>query len=180
MPARGADAGGRVSHALFLRGVTRSLVLVMVGGSWTSKPQEKPAQDFSLATAQGEQISLEGLRGRVVLLDFWATWCEPCVEALPSLDRLNSRYANGRLAIVSISEDRDDRAWRSFIDSRRPAWRQCLDKDGRLKRLYRIHFYPTYILIDPKGRIVFRSGLFRRGNLDREVAKVLRDQASSK
>jgi thiol-disulfide isomerase/thioredoxin len=108
------------------------------------------APDFSVTTMQGEYVSLEDLRGRVVLLDFWATWCGPCVAATPGLVRLQKKYAGDPVTIVGVSLDRDREAWKGYVEKNRMEWPQYLD-NGRVAKLFGVQPIPTYIVIDHEG-----------------------------
>jgi thioredoxin-like negative regulator of GroEL len=76
------------------------------------------APDFQLTTMQGQQLSLQGLAGRVVVMDFWATWCEPCRDSVPELKDLTRKYPTGKLVLISVSADKDDKAWREFVEKK--------------------------------------------------------------
>lgn len=109
------------------------------------------APDVTLTTVKGESITLSSLVGRVVLLDFWATWCGPCRESLPELKELSKRYPADKLVIISISADDEEDAWRSFITSKNMDWYQYRDADGHVQTAFNIHSYPSYFLIDREG-----------------------------
>jgi thiol-disulfide isomerase/thioredoxin/Tfp pilus assembly protein PilF len=113
--------------------------------------REKYAPDFSFTAADGQPISLASLRGKVVLLDFWASWCGPCVRALPSVKKVQKAHANDPFVVVGISADRDGRAWRAFTDKNAMIWPQFWDERGTLGRLFDVKAIPTYVLLDGEG-----------------------------
>jgi len=121
------------------------------------RARESYAPDFSITTAEGGQIALEDLRKKVVLLDFWGTWCGPCVESVPSLRDLNKRYAKEPFVILGISSDDDADAWQSFVVKNKMVWPQYLDGDNKIQRAFRVNSFPTYVLIDHEGIIRFRT-----------------------
>jgi thiol-disulfide isomerase/thioredoxin len=135
------------------------------------------APEFSINTLQGERIALEDLRGRIVLIDFWATWCPPCLAATPGLVRLQKKYAGEPFTIVGISGDRNEQAWKSYIEKHRMEWPQALDS-GRIGSLFKVRSIPTYIILDHEGIVrATRSGYNRSttdGWLDGEVRKLLK------
>lgn len=135
------------------------------------------APDFSFVSLQGEHISLEDLRGRVVLLDYWATWCPPCVDATPSLIRLVQKYSNESFTMLGISADRAEQPWRDYIAKEKMEWPQYWDRNGQMRRLFGVNAFPTYILIDHEG--VVRGTKIGGGSaasawIDGEVRKYLK------
>ncbi|MFZ0750635.1 MAG: redoxin domain-containing protein [Pyrinomonadaceae bacterium] len=122
------------------------------------RAREPFAPDFSITTSQGEYISLDDLKGKVVLLDFWATWCGPCVDSLPSLRNMNKRFSKSeKFVLLGISSDNDEDKWSNFIVKQEMVWPQFLDRQRAVQRAFRVNRYPTYIVLDHEGVIRFRS-----------------------
>jgi TonB family protein len=111
------------------------------------------APAFTLTTSEGEQISLDDMGGKVVLLDFWATWCGPCKESLPDIQRVAKKFADQPLVVVSISSDRDENAWKTFVAKNNMTWRQYRDANGSLQRAYGVDSIPRYFTIDTDGAL---------------------------
>jgi thiol-disulfide isomerase/thioredoxin len=109
------------------------------------------AADFRTRLVDGEEFSLSSLRGRVVLLDFWATWCSPCVESAPVLQLLWERAKGDDFIWVGASVDDDEQAWRNFVKHNRlggtqllsPEWAETMGVDG----------FPTVLLVDRDGMV---------------------------
>ncbi|MGB9244395.1 MAG: TlpA disulfide reductase family protein [Candidatus Acidiferrales bacterium] len=93
---------------------------------------------------------------KLVLLDFWASWCGPCRESLPDLKRFQSAFSGDQVQVVSISEDRDENTWNSFVSQNQMTWEQRFDNNGESARRYGVQGFPTYILMDSKGTILQR------------------------
>ena len=93
-------------------------------------------------------------RGKVVLLDFWASWCGPCRNALPNLKRLQAVYGGADFVVISVSEDDDQSAWRAFVSSHNMTWPQRLDSDGSIQRQFGVNALPTYVLIGRDGTVL--------------------------
>ena len=122
------------------------------------RAREAYAPDFSLTTADGEYISSEDLLGKVVLLDFWGTWCPPCIDSVPALRDLQKRFGKEPLfKMIGVSSDSDDIKWRAFTEKHQMAWTQYLDRDRNIQRAFDVRAFPTYILIDAEGIIRFRE-----------------------
>jgi len=93
-------------------------------------------------------------RGKVRLLDFWATWCGPCRRSLPSLKELAATYAGQDLEIISVDEDDDRDAWQSFVSLNGMTWTQQFDEGHQMIRDYGASALPTYVLIGRDGNVV--------------------------
>ena len=122
------------------------------------RSREPFAPDFSVTTSEGEYISLDDLKGKVVLLDFWGTWCPPCVASLPALRNLNKKFAKTeKFVLLGISSDGDADKWSKFIVKEEMVWPQFLDRQKAVQRAFRVNVFPTYIVIDHEGVIRFRT-----------------------
>lgn len=122
------------------------------------RARENYAPDFSFTSLEGEKIALEELRGKVVVLDFWATWCGPCVESVPSLRNLHKKFSKEQsFVLIGISSDGDEDIWREFTSKNKMIWPQYRDRDRRIQRAYRVRAFPTYVVIDHEGIVRFQS-----------------------
>jgi peroxiredoxin len=116
-----------------------------------------PAPDFTVPGLTAGPLSLAGFRGRVVLLNFWATWCPPCREEMPSMERLYQRYRKRGFTILALSVDRNVAAIPGFVDGFRLTFPIGLDPDGAVAKAYRMRALPTTIVIDRAGHIIAGS-----------------------
>ncbi|HXI11248.1 MAG TPA: redoxin domain-containing protein [Thermoanaerobaculia bacterium] len=122
------------------------------------RAREAYAPDFSITTSEGEHLTLEDLRGKVVVLDFWGTWCPPCVASVPSLRNLRKRYEKEpSFMLVGISSDPEEEPWRTFIAKNKMVWPQYRDRDRQIQRAFGVSAFPTYVVIDQEGIIRFRT-----------------------
>lgn len=122
------------------------------------RAREAYAPDFSITTSEGEHITLEDLRGKVIVLDFWGTWCPPCVESIPSLRNLHKKFAKEpSFVLIGISSDNDESEWRAFTAKEKMIWPQYWDRDRQIQRAFGVNAFPTYIVIDHEGIMRFRS-----------------------
>jgi thiol-disulfide isomerase/thioredoxin len=132
-----------------------------------------PAPDFTAGTLSGETVTLGRLRGRYVLLDFWATWCGPCVANLPELSRFHDTFAaGGRVTVLGLNLDDDPAEVRRFLESRKLPWTQGYlggraGGEEEILSRYAISWIPTYILIGPDGKLIHRGD-----NLE-EISRIL-------
>jgi peroxiredoxin len=138
-----------------------------------SKPALSRAPDFNLRDANGGSASLSGYRGNLVLLNFWATWCGPCREEMPSMERL-SRYFGGQgLAVVAVNQKESAALVNKFMRSHGLSFTTPLDSDGRVSASYRVYGIPITYLIDANGQAIgMKSG--SRDWASREIIEAFR------
>ncbi len=123
------------------------------------------APDFSAATLDGQTVTLSALRGKVVLVDFWATWCMPCVAELPNVRKAHDAYgATGELVVLGISMDHDRAKVERFARGNAP-WQHIIGgpaEDNTIARKYAVSGVPATFLIDHEGKVVARDVRGRR------------------
>ena len=120
------------------------------------RARERMLPSLELVTLTGDYITNDELAGKVVLLDFWGTWCEPCRMAVPSLKALVERSTKSPLTVISIATDQDEVKLKEFISEHGMGWPQVWDRDHKIVRSMSVSSYPTYVLADHEGKIVFR------------------------
>ncbi len=113
--------------------------------------------EFTLPTVEGGTLSLRQFRGRVVVLDFFATWCRPCRAAIPKLNKLRQRYAKRGVSVIGFALDKGGVAkLRPFVARHRVQFPVVLGNLALARRLARVEVLPTTVVIDPQGRMVRR------------------------
>lgn len=110
------------------------------------------APDFKLTTISGEPIRLSELRSQAVILNFWATWCGPCVEEMAIIQSYSEEYAQD-LIVLGINADEPLRKVSSFVDQHGLSFPVLLDPDSRIQDLYKVRAFPTSYFIDTEGTI---------------------------
>jgi len=141
------------------------------------------APNFSFTTEDHQAISNASLRGKVVLLDFWGTWCPPCRESVPTLRDLNKKYSGKAFQLVGVSSDNDEDVWKTFIQAQHMDWPDYLDASDEVQRAFKIESFPTFIVLDKDGVIRFRqSGLgdSTAGELSDAINKALKRESDPK
>jgi len=131
--------------------------------------------DFSEKDLDGKPLSIAGLKGKVVLVDFWATWCGPCVGELPNVKKAYEKHHAAGFEIVGISLDDSHKKLTDFIAKNKMPWPQFFDGGGwknKLAQEYGIHSIPATFLLDSKGKIIARD--LRGPALEAAVAKALK------
>jgi thioredoxin-like negative regulator of GroEL len=111
--------------------------------------------DFELFTLAGDRIGSKNLRGKVVLVDFWGTWCPPCVAAVPSLRTMSKRMTEEPFVLLSISNDQDRGVLKAFVERHEMKWPQVWDQGGAFTHKCKISSFPTYVLVSHEGEILY-------------------------
>lgn len=114
----------------------------------------KPAPDFYLPDQNNRTVRLSDFKGKVVYLDFWASWCDPCVKLLPSLKELWNDYRDGDFVMVGISFDSNQQVWKKYIADEQLDWVQTFDDGqsvGGAARIYKVQAIPQSFLVDKEG-----------------------------
>jgi thiol-disulfide isomerase/thioredoxin len=111
------------------------------------------APPFMATTLDGQHISMDSLAGKVVLIDFWATWCGPCVNALPHMQSIAKRFNGQPLVMLSISLNSDEAKWKSFVDKNKMTWLQVRDGgfNGAVSKKFGVTAIPATFSIDADG-----------------------------
>ncbi len=131
---------------------------------------------FNVKTIDGNAISLADFKGKVVLLDFWATWCMPCKVEMPNVIRIHKKYNKKGFEIIGISLDKDKGALERFVKDNEMNWPQCFDGQGwnsGVATKYKVRSIPTTYLIGKKGKIRYRS--LRGKELEEAVEKLVNE-----
>jgi peroxiredoxin len=111
-----------------------------------------PAPEFSITADNGRTVALPNFGGKVLVLNFWASWCPPCVEETPSLSEFATRYKDKGVVVLAVSVDRDANAYQKFLNKYKPAFMTV--REDKLHADYGTFMYPETYIIDTKGRVV--------------------------
>ncbi len=129
------------------------------GDSQSRKGSSKLAPEFSLVSLDGKKLTRESLQGKVVILDFWATWCPPCRAAIPHLVELDKKYRDRGLVIIGISLDRggQDEVLK-FARENHIGYELVMGSDNDIQKCFAdVTSIPTIMLLNQKAEIVFRA-----------------------
>jgi len=111
------------------------------------------APAFAITTTDGQRVSLDDLKGKAVLIDFWATWCGPCREALPHMKEIAKKFQGQPLVVLSVSLDEDEQRWKEFVAKNEMTWSQYRDGrfTGPIATLFSVRAIPQTFTIDSNG-----------------------------
>ena len=160
-----------VGCALLVLGVCATVAAVDEGAR---------APELGARTLEGQTLRMADLRGKVVIVDFWASWCEPCREEMPVLERLYRRYREQGLVVVGVSVDRTERNARGFLRRTRVSFPIIHDANHAIANRYSPPKMPSSYIVDRRGVIRHVHEGFRAGDaerMEREVRALLREGA---
>ncbi|WP_374574077.1 TlpA disulfide reductase family protein [Phenylobacterium sp.] len=141
---------------------TRRGVLLTAAALWL------PAQTALAAAGAPAALDLADYRGRVVFLDFWASWCAPCKISFPYIERLGARFGPKGLSVVSVNVDHDQAKARAFLQSMNADLDVVFDPKGVLAKRYAVEGMPTSLIFDRQGRRRFTVQGFDETKFERE------------
>jgi len=162
-------------------------ILMTAGAAWAQptvravlKPgaERKPAPEIGLRDSKGKAATLKQYRGKILLLDFWATWCTGCKQEIPWFVEFQQKFGAKHFAIVGVSLD--EGGWdvlRPFLDKAHIPYRMVLGDDAAAKR-YGIESMPDTFLIDAKGRVAagYLAGLVDRADIENNLRTLLAER----
>jgi thiol-disulfide isomerase/thioredoxin len=133
----------------------------------------KMAPVFSFTALDGRHISLDSLAGKVVLIDFWATWCGPCMEALPHMREIAHKFEGQPFVMISINLDNDDKRWREFVAKNKMTWMQYHEpwSGSEVARFFNVNAIPATFSIDADG--VLEDQHVGDANIDGRLKKMI-------
>lgn len=141
--------------------ILRLLLLLLVGGfiyAILRPANSGPAlgdttPDFQLSDMDGKPLQLSGYRGKVVVLNFWATWCPPCVDEMPSLNRFQETLAPKGVVVLAVSVDDDEQVLRKFAADHQLKMTILRDPGRKVSSQYQTYKYPETYILDRQGRL---------------------------
>jgi cytochrome c biogenesis protein CcmG, thiol:disulfide interchange protein DsbE len=145
-------------------------LLVLAGAGWAGKSSKrisvgKPAPAFALSgLSSKDTLSLEDLKGKIVFVDFWASWCLPCRQLMPRIAELKARYPEIEVVAVSVDADREKAI--TFLRAVEPSLRAVHDPDHKVADSYGVERMPSSFLIDRDGRLRYRHDGYSEEDLE--------------
>jgi peroxiredoxin len=164
------------------RAARQLLVVALAAGVTLSAPAAIPtggaAPDFTLRMPDGRNLRLQEQRGRVVMVNFWATWCGPCRQEMPHLNRLYDKYHASGFVLLGVNVDDDVRNAVSVAEKLKVAFPVLLDTDKKVSKQYDLATMPSTVLIDRDGRVRYLHRGYRDGyeaTYDQQIRELLKE-----
>ncbi|MFQ5340225.1 MAG: redoxin domain-containing protein [Anaerolineae bacterium] len=155
---------------------TQADVEIRLGTTGTRRAAKigEPAPDFTLPTPDGESVTLSELRGRPVLVNFWATWCPPCKIEMPDIENLYQKYKDQGFTVIAVDQQESPDAVRQYFADMGLSFQPVIDSSGEIFNLYRVVALPTSYFIDSDGIVRFQHrGLMTRDQMEGYATQVL-------
>lgn len=166
----------KITHLLIKHIVLVATATTMFFSCAQAAPLGQLAPDFELSGKDSTTVKLSALRGKVVYLDFWASWCGPCRQSFPWMNDLQSKYGSRGLQILGVNLDAKDADARKFLTENKGNFLLAFDNKGMTPKLFGVKGMPTSYLIDRDGRIVSEHTGFnfsKTAGLEKEIEKLL-------
>jgi thiol-disulfide isomerase/thioredoxin len=139
--------------------------------------RNEPSPQFEATTLDGKKVSLDSLSGKIVLLDFWGTWCPVCRRDSDYVQSLGEGFPNDRFVLLEIDSGDTHAAWVNYLNENRIEGTQVQDDTNQLQALFHVGAYPTYVVLDGDGNIRMRER-GARGDLRGEIRKLLAESST--
>jgi peroxiredoxin len=163
-----------------IRAARFAAAIVLVLGANTAVPAIAPlsaAPDFTLHTMNGPNLRLQEQRGRVVMVNFWATWCGPCRQEMPQLNRLYEKYHAAGFVLLGVNVDDDTRKAAEVAGKLGVTFPVLLDTDKTVSKLYDLSTMPSTVIIDRDGKIRYVHRGYLTGyedNYEKQIRELLK------
>jgi thiol-disulfide isomerase/thioredoxin len=145
----------------WLRAAAMTVALAMtslVGASSALAPS------FTLPSRAGDNVSLAQLKGKVVMLNFWASWCGPCRQEMPLLDQMHKRYSALGFTLVGVNVDADSKDAEQWLSKTPVSFPVLFDRDSKVSKLYEVSAMPSTVFIDRKGNVRYLHRGYKTGD----------------
>jgi thiol-disulfide isomerase/thioredoxin len=142
-----------VLRLAYLRRLFPCTVLLAAVAAFASSSAKEPAPRFNARTTEGEKFSNDSIKGKIVLLEFWTTWCKYCIDEAPFVDKIGHELADKGLVVLAINVGESKKTVKKFLDVHPRNCKIVLMEDTNLAAMYQATVYPIYVVIDRDGNI---------------------------
>ncbi|UTA47894.1 TlpA family protein disulfide reductase [Simiduia sp. 21SJ11W-1] len=155
-----------------------SVALVFSSLSFATEPLSGPAPDFTLKSRDGKNIRLSDLRGQVVMLNFWASWCGPCRQEMPLLDELSKRYSRAGFTLLGVNVEQDTAAGEKYLQDTPVNFTILWDPTSQVSKMYNIDAMPSTVMIDRDGNMRYLHRGYKPGyenDYKKQIKELIRE-----
>jgi thiol-disulfide isomerase/thioredoxin len=142
-----------MQHSLLRRRLLAALALLCLGGAAVAADVSGPAPDFTLKSRDGSNLKLSELRGDVVMINFWASWCGPCRQEMPLLEDLHAKYQKLGFTLLGVNVEEDTAAANRMLKDIPVSFPVLYDPQNTVSKLYNVQAMPTTVLVDRDGKL---------------------------
>ncbi len=162
-----------------------TLLILTFNGNALSFDVGKLAPDFSLKAVDGTEHKLSDYKGQVVLLEFWASWCKPCMMSIPYLNSLQERYGSHNFVVIAVNVEKGKSVdfVQEVIEKKGMKYMVLHDKRGKAAKSYKVRALPTTVLVDAEGFVVMRMSGFSKvmeERLEKKLEKITKRPEAEK
>jgi peroxiredoxin len=172
-----SQARSLARSARALRVVAITVVAVLAGTASSAIAPQATAPDFTLHTMSGPNLRLKEQRGRVVMVNFWATWCGPCRQEMPELSRLYEKYKSSGFVLLGVNVDDDTSKAAEVAAKLGVTFPVLLDTDKAVSKLYDLSTMPSTVIIDRDGKVRYVHRGYLSGyeeNYEKQIRELLK------
>ena len=157
-----------------LRFPLAALLAALVAVAWPADATDgsPPAPEFKLANRSGGELSLSGLKGQVVMINFWASWCGPCRKEFPALDQIYSKYKPMGFQMVAINVESEKADAERFLGQTPVSFPILFDPDNKVSGNYGVSAMPTTFLVDRQGRLRWQHRAYKPGDEAKYIEQI--------
>ncbi len=169
----------RTWRVTLARPLVAAVLAAITTGAAATANVGAPAPDFALKTLDGPNMRLQEQRGKVVLINFWATWCGPCRQEIPHLNRIADKYRSAGLVLMGVNIDDDVRKAAEVADKLKVSFPVLLDTGKSVSKLYNLNAMPSTLVVDRSGRVRYLHRGYQDGyenTYDAQIRELLRER----
>ena len=168
-----------MKHRIFakkvaLMAVVCASVLALYSVAAMAIPSKGKAPDFTLKSRKGGNVKLSEYRGKVIMINFWASWCGPCRKEMPLLEELYQRYKDGGFTLLGVNVEEDSAAAKDLLKEVRVSFPILFDNENKVSQLYNVEAMPSTVILDRDGNMRFVHKGYQPGYED-EYQKQVRE-----
>ncbi len=156
----------------FFKSVCLSVLMCVATAAWSAE-LNKPAPDFTLKSMSGENVKLSELRGNVVMINFWASWCGPCRQEMPLLDEFYKKYSKLGFVLLGVNVEEDSSKAANYLKEVPVSFPILYDNTNAVSKMYDIDAMPSTVLVDRNGNMRFLHRGYKPGD-ENEYKKLMK------